>query len=152
MTIIAIKNKILAVDSAIFVDQTYKGSMVKFAKGGDYILAIAGDATTGANALSNFRKGYRIKKIAAELDGNTTGVLLHHSGDIFIMENRHILPLEKTRLCAEGAGGDIALGAMLAGASATEAAVFACQHNAFCRGPIYEVSFKIPTRVVQHPC
>lgn len=56
-------------------------------------------------------------------------------------ENGGIEPVTGFPYAATGSGSALAIGAMLFGASAEEAAHVACVHNVYCRPPIHTVTF-----------
>lgn len=140
MTVIAIKDGVIAADSAScandrithFADKIF---LVKPEHGGGYV------AASGAWAL-----GQAAARMYAE-----TGTVPTEKADQF---NLHLLRSDgSTARCEDGAwfdvaapfiaggcGADFAAGAMAAGASAVEAVRLACQHMNFCGGPILTFS------------
>lgn len=56
-------------------------------------------------------------------------------------ENGGIEPVQH-EYAAIGSGQQIAIGAMAAGASAEQAAKIACQHNVYCRLPVYTIDLE----------
>lgn len=140
MTVIAIKDGIIAADSASSANERtthYAAKIfpVKAEHGGGYV------AASGAWAL-----GQAAAKRYAE-----TGEVPTEKADQF---NLHLLrPDGTTARCedgcwfdvdapfmAGGSGADFAAGAMAAGASAVDAVRLACDHMAFCGGPILTFS------------
>ena len=140
MTVIAIKDGIIAADSASCANDrtshyTDKIFAVKPEHGGGYV------ASSGAWAL-----GQTAARKFAE-----TGEIPDAKADQF---NLHLLRADGTTARCEdgcwfdidapfmagGSGADFAAGAMAAGASAEEAVRLACQHMNFCGGPILTFS------------
>ena len=71
-------------------------------------------------------------------DAHTTMLCVMPNGEALVFEatgDGH--PLKASAPCALGAGRELALGAMLAGASAEDAVRIATERHAYCRGPVY---------------
>lgn len=147
MTVIAIKDGIIAADSASSANDrtthyTAKIFPVKPEHGGGYV------AASGAWALGQ----------AAARKYAETGVAPDEKADQF---NLHLLrPDGTTARCedgcwfdvdapfmAGGSGADFAAGAMAAGATAFEAVKLACEYMAFCGGPIR--TFSVVTHLAE---
>lgn len=136
MTVIAIRDGIMAVDSSVTCGGILNGEAQKWAKvedffGGGYV-AGSGDIAICTNAVSSFAQHG-----AAMPDGDTFGFIhLRADGSVAVCEKGHWFEFDAP-FYAEGSGSVLAFGAMAAGASAEEAAKVACQYDTSCGGEIH---------------
>lgn len=134
MTIIAIRDGIMAVDSMIGSDGLIEGEFIKFmpapsSMNGGFI-AGAGSASSTQAFMEAITRGQKPEKLDGEV------LHMDQFGKVsFYSEERPIT--WKAPFYVSGSGREIALGAMAAGASAVEAAEFACKYSSTCAGPVH---------------
>ena len=142
MTIIAIRNGIIATDSGCFHNNLHIGGVTKIREipahlGGGFA-AGAGETAKVVAALSMVA----IKGWHARIDGEGISVIwLMSDGSVWAVEEAATYQIE-AEFHAEGSGKAVALGAMHAGASAGEAVEAACKIDMSCRPPIQIRSIK----------
>lgn len=138
MTVIAIKGRIIAVDSSCYASGVYSGMMKKLHPvpdefGGGWI-AGAGSAAIVNVAIRAIQKGgANARPEKNEADFNL--IWLRADGSVWLVEREATFEVTAP-FHAEGSGHAIALGAMAAGASAEEAVRIACDLEQSCRGPV----------------
>lgn len=138
MTVIAIKNGIIAADSGCYASGVYAGGITKIHPvpeefGGGFI-AGSGPAAivhVAIEAIQNRGADARPTKNDAELNL----IWLRADGSVWVVEREATFQI-KAPYHAEGSGRGLALGAMAAGASAEEAVRIACDLEQNCRGPV----------------
>lgn len=136
MTIIAVKDGIMAVDSMVTVGElkcgtTQKWMLVDDFFGGGFV-AGCGDLSDVNNAMTQFLSGDKPDKLP---DGSVlvwmdpAGKVKIYCGESWVEVDAHFY--------AEGSGMNVAIGAMAAGASAEEAAEIACEYVTTCGGEVH---------------
>lgn len=136
MTIIAIKDGIMAVDSRVSSDGLSCGSVKKWAEvspchGGGFV-AGAGDASAIVPAVEGFGATGHLSAESSEF------VHLRADGTVW-QSNPEVGSwyLFEAPFFALGSGLELALGAMAAGATAEEAANICCEWDAGCGAPVH---------------
>ena len=136
MTVIAIKDGVLACDSGVFsLDGAYRGSVAKALIMDDgYVIGMAGPCGAFAALLAAAGgagfAGY-------ELPEDTSVLMLTPDGEVRQMDGPHMgWAVIDAPFHAIGSGAHIAIGAMAAGASAERAVEIACEWAEGCRGPV----------------
>jgi ATP-dependent protease HslVU (ClpYQ) peptidase subunit len=136
MTIIAYRDGIMAADSAVFDGDTYAGEVRKIHRLPDGSLLGTAGALAMAKIAADWLSGPMEGSPPDLREGSLYGILVRSNGDVFSID-RNLIPMRfKARFYAEGSGCSVALGAMAAGAPASEAALIACTFDAKCRGPV----------------
>lgn len=138
MTVIAIKDRIIAADSSCYASGVYAGVMRKLHPvpdefGGGWI-AGAGSAAVVQLAIEAIQKGGANAR-PEKNDADFNLIWLRSDGLVSVVEREATFEV-MAPYHAEGSGRDIALGAMAAGASAEEAVRIACDLEQSCRGPV----------------
>ena len=137
MTVITIKDGVLACDSGVFDGGVFVGTAEKAKRLGD------GSIVAGAGPLSGLQSylNYLGRNNGSEPDHLVQGTMLMRltrSGAAQVRmsgEGREWIAANAP-FHAIGSGYRIAIGAMAAGASAEEAVRIACEHDEGCRGPV----------------
>ena len=143
MTVICIKDGIIATDSGCFGNGTYVGAVNKIVAindsvGGGFASGSGKSAKVCAalNALAEHGLNTKIGD-----DEGISLIWLMGDGSVWAVEKEAIFRID-AKFHAEGSGRDIALGAMAAGASAEEAVLIACDLEQGCKGPMISRSLK----------
>jgi hypothetical protein len=151
MTVVAYRNGVLAADSG----EAWGGEMRPIARKvyntGKYLISLSGkflhivaylewrkEIQDDHKNPSTFYKD--IEKLHA-VDEDSTIILAGKDGGVWLMTGG-FATLRNVEYDTIGAGGDIALGAMAAGANAVEAVQIACENDMACMGPVMYVTFK----------
>ena len=134
MTVIAIKDGVLACDSGVFAGGCYAGSIAKAAlTPGGGVVAGAGEAGAVAALLAAALRGEVVDKVAE----GTWCLRLEPDGTVLALDGPHEGWFRfDAPFAALGSGANVALGAMAAGASAERAVEIACEWAEGCRGPV----------------
>lgn len=150
MTTIAYKNGIMASDSCWAYDDIQTSSINKIARlksGG--LLGQAGDADSRCvvAAFTNVKTEKQLpsREDMVKLRVDFDGVLVLPNGSIFIISmavkkdgiEAQVWPAGRRGVAAVGSGKKLALGAMLAGASARDAVAIACDQDLNSRLPVH---------------
>jgi len=137
VTIIAIKDGVMAVDSLISSGTTRVGHTRKWREvpkdlGGGYVAAagFCGLATRIVEQVAE--KG---PAASIENDDGVNALWLRADGSVWCLDKEAFYQISGP-FFAEGSGRAFAIGAMAAGASAAEAARIACEHDTNCGGAI----------------
>lgn len=143
MTVIAYKDGVMAADSRAYSGGTGAcGQKWKIRRAPDGTLVGCSSNQPGvAEAVMAWYIDGADPEKAPKLNEPSFSMLaVKPTGDAYIADDRFLLagPLEG-RVFATGSGGYAAHGAMLAGASAVEAAKIACQIDAWSAEPIYSL-------------
>lgn len=134
MTVIAVRDGIMAVDSHILAGGVVHGSAKKWRKvphfPGGYV-AGAGDFALVTKMMDEFISSQKI-------DGHDGSTLVHMRGDgtVQVFETHGWFEFDAP-FYAGGSGEVIALSAMMAGASAQRAAEIACEISQTCGGDVH---------------
>jgi len=127
MTTIAFDGKTLAADSLAIGGATSPHRIAQkiFDIGGGVFVAIAGTLGEGAKFAAWYVEGADIAAPALPdlKDSSVLVVSEKHSYEF----DETLMPLPVRAPCAIGSGGEVALGAMMAGATASEAVKIACK-------------------------
>lgn len=144
MTTIAYRDNMMAADSACFDSDLYQGEVDKL-----WVLPSVGligcCGEIGAmirvvDWLKSGEEGSKIPNLPDDCDFeaivvNPEGEVLHY--------DRHLVPIRvANKLHAIGSGRKLALGAMMAGASADKAVQIACQYDSGSREPVKMIQFQ----------
>lgn len=137
MTIICVRDGIIAADSGVWHGNIYSGSMLKIrmmpeAVGGGFASGSGGAARVSA-ALDLVAAGGLDARIPD--DDGISLIWLRGDGTVWAIEKEASFQIHAA-FHAEGSGKAIALGAMAAGATAEEAVRIACDLEQNCRGPV----------------
>lgn len=138
MTTIAYKNSIMAADSACFDSSLYQGEVEKL-----WMIPPIGliGCSGEIGAMIQFVEWLQDdseKKRKPDLpdDCDFEGILVNPDGDV-VHYDRHLVPIRvANEFHAIGSGRKLALGAMMAGASAEEAVKIACHYDMVTREPV----------------
>ncbi len=138
MTVIAVRDGIMAVDSQINAGELKAGTIQKWRAvpecfGGGYIAA-AGDAGIVGDGMDAFCRGGEIPP-----KEGMTFIHLRADGVVRTAENGAWFAYDAP-FYAEGSGAKIAIGAMAAGASSTRAVEIACEYDSGCGGEVATLS------------
>lgn len=134
MTTIAYRNGVLAADTLACVGNLRDGYSLKIAKRGPFLAAEAGSAPLGEGFLDWFRTGMRGDPPSMKAgDQSATGAIFTPDEVVLLWQDagwtRH-----KVDAWSMGSGGDIALGAMEAGATPEEAVRIAARRDLYTGG------------------
>ncbi len=135
MTVIAIRDGIMAVDSLIAQNGRACGEMIKWRevppfRGGGYVAA-SGEAALAAQSLDNFLNA------GGPADDGVVLIHLKADGSVALCESKAWFSFSAP-FHAEGSGAEIALAAMHAGASAEEAVKIAAKMRpSECGGTVH---------------
>jgi hypothetical protein len=151
MSVWAFDGRYLAADRAI-VDREvrYLATSPKIAHlGGTTYVALAGDAGVLIAVLDWIRAGMAPDdRPEIGPDISFSGLRLRRSDKDGLVHcwvlDRLLAPIELVPPLSGGTGGDLALGAMLAGASAVDAVAIACERDVWSAGPIDYVDITEP--------
>lgn len=140
MTVIAYRDKIIAVDS-LCISSGCKSTIKKFARVGDDLLIGTGYQSQFLQFVDWYQKGADPTKWPTCDRNDFTNVIVCTAGKVFEYEWLP-QPIEIIdAYMAWGSGRDMAMGAMYMGATAEQACMAAAQHNNGCGGRIH--TFKI---------
>lgn len=139
MTVICVRNGIMAVDSMISADKLISGSLkkwraVKEELGGGFVAACG----LCSHAMEMVEKVslYGIPGHCPTIDKSVSVFWLKGDGKLHIIENGGSYCPDGD-FFAEGSGREFAYGAMAMGASAYQAAKLTCEHMLGCGGPVH---------------
>lgn len=152
MTVIAYTKGVLAGDSCWSEESgliaNVQNKLVRFPSGAIYGGAGACDDRAMQTLLRNVAHPERLP------DGNTLSSDIYAAVECLLVlpdksvwmiaggpEGYGVCPLQ-VKYTAIGAGQQLAIGAMAAGASAVDAVKIACQWNALCRTPVHKLTLK----------
>lgn len=137
MTIICVKDGVIAADSGVWHGNIHSGSMLKIRRmpetiGGGYAAGSGGAARVSAALDLVEAQG-----LAARIpdDDGISLIWLRGDGTVWAIEKEASFQIHAP-FHAEGSGKAVALGAMAAGASAEEAVRISCDLEQNCRGPV----------------
>lgn len=138
MTTIAYRNNIMAADSACFDSTLYQGEVDKL-----WILppvgliGCCGEIGAMIHFVDWLRDGRdRKKKPDLPDDCDFESIVVNSDGEVAHFD-RHLVPIRVANdFHAIGSGRKLALGAMMAGASADEAVKIACHYDIVTREPV----------------
>lgn len=116
---------------SLWHDGIKTGSMRKVVRTKDGLLGFAGTYSEWVKWYEAFRKDPNVDLVTEDLDI----MLLSPKGIFTWSPTDKWFPIAE-KFYAIGSGGDFAIGAMEAGATATEALKIACRRGASTRGPI----------------
>lgn len=156
MTVVAYKNKVLAADSCWASAGVIDSLGRKIQRTKYLVVGQAGDndARPIMELLRNVKHPSQLPSRKALMDTRVDflGLCVFPSGRVFKIASSNKLPealdaedvgvweIVGFNYAAVGAGHEIALGAMAAGASSRQAVAVACRHNVHCRLPIHSVT------------
>ena len=137
MTVIAIKDGVLACDSGIFAGGVYVGSVTKAARmSNGNVIGAAGEYGAISPFLAQCEGGHDAD-LPDDLPKDSWALMLSASGGIYCLDGPHKgWFVIDAPFAALGSGANIAIGAMAAGASAERAVEIACEWAEGCRGPV----------------
>lgn len=135
MTVIVYRDGVLASDSQVSLGDTYVGSCEKIKKTKDGWLA---GASGRISSISVFLEWAEERNNEIELK-DFNGFLISPEGEVFLVDDDVVLFKVKAPFHAEGAGHEIALGALYMGATAIEAVQAAIKYHNECGGEIQVV-------------
>ena len=159
MTVIAVRDGIIASDSRVTVDSDAGGSRMFFCrklyllKDMGVVIGVAGEGFAALRFVEWYqtipmRKKGRKKRDSDLINGDAdfTALVLHKDGkleeyDRWLIAEEVPLGPDAQQFYAVGSGCKVALGAMSMGASAAQAVEVACRWDPYCAPPI--VSFDI---------
>ena len=158
MTIIAIRNGVMAADARVTVDSEGAGTRV-FQCQKLYtipemgvVIGVHGESFSGLRFVDWYRsipkrkKGAKKRDIELVLGEAEFGALVLHKDGKLEAFDKWLVPeditLKEGEFYAEGSGTKLALGAMEMGADAVKAAEIACKYDPFCALPIVKVDIK----------
>lgn len=140
MTVIAYKNGLLSSDSCISEGTVNIGGMRKIIRSrGGLMAGACGCAESVEMFLGWAKKSLRLRVKPDLSDSEFTGISIHPDGKVIFYEQGLIPYTLDAEFYAFGTGGDLALGAMAAGADAVEAVRIAIRFSHGCRGPIQAI-------------
>lgn len=136
MTTIAYSNGTLAADTQSTAGDTRAGFNIKVAKRGAVLAAAAGTTSLCQRFMDWFRSGMKGDPPVMKMD-------VHDAWGVLFYEDDRVAALHeagweriRTPIWTAGSGGDIALGAMSAGATPAEAVAIAARHDKNTGGDI----------------
>jgi hypothetical protein len=135
MTIVCFKDGILAADSVVVEDGMAYGLMRKIIRSDTGCLAGgSGDVSSLYPFLEWVRKGMKArgKPTIGELDG----IVIKPNGEILFFENGLVPFKVSSKSHAIGSGAQMAIGAMMHGATAIQAVKYVCERITTCQEPI----------------
>jgi ATP-dependent HslUV protease subunit HslV len=148
VTTIAWRDGILACDKQGTWDNQKGRASFKAIVTDDKVYALTGSLTQGLRFIEDLQNEIDPKK-RTKLKGTVVIEFDRITGNILLWESRRIpLPIED-KYWAEGSGGQFAVGAMGAGASAEEAVKIAAKHDCYTNGLQVWVSDKAAKRVLK---
>lgn len=156
MTIIVVRDGVMASDSRVTVDSEAGGTRVfqcqKLYKIADMkcVIGVTGDGFAALRFVEWFRRAPKKNRrkpldILVTGEGDFTAVVMYANGKLEEYD-RWCTPEEielgegKNAFYAVGCGTKLALGALVMGASAQRAVEIACQYDPFCALPVVAVS------------
>lgn len=133
MTIITCKDNMMAADTAVHFNNGYFGDTIKIVKINDMLIGSAGEYHECLRFRQYVSSGYDLEDWIAETE-EFESIILNEDG-IRTISKRYDKNLKiKRDFYAIGAGRDIALGAMMAGASASDAVNYVIDYHSLCKG------------------
>lgn len=136
MTTIAYRAGELAADTLAVVSNLRDGYSVKVAKRGPYLAAEAGCAPHGLAFLDWFRGGMRGDPPPMGEEGSSSTGVIFCPDETALLWQRQGWSRHRVDAWTMGSGGDIALGAMEAGASPEEAVRIAMTRDIYTGGDV----------------
>lgn len=144
MTIIVYRSGVMAADTAVWRDDLFVGHTVKIARRSDgYLIGTAGAMAPAETIRKNWLKA----KNAFDIENpeeETSVIMVCPQGLIYELCEEDWAQTED-QYAAEGAGMDVALGALSAGATAEEAVAHTIMRHAKCGGEITSYTHKSAT-------
>lgn len=139
MTTIAYRDGVMAGDSGNFVGDVYLNTAKKVFRHKGHLYGMCGEAAENLAFKAWIKSGSDGKRPSMKC-----GVIIEITpkGKIKLWENDNPPYRFKGPFIANGAGGDIAFGAMGSGATAEQAVEAACKMHAFTVGPVRTVKLK----------
>lgn len=138
MTTIAFKDGVLASDSLVTSGGQRDGLTRKIWRHGRLLVGGAGSTSICHRFYEWVRAGMR-GRCPVEGTNNANGFVIAPTGEVVVWGSQGPW-LNTTGMVAFGTGGDLAMGAMLAGASAEEAVAVAIKLDVHSGGPIRSLS------------
>lgn len=136
MTTIAYRSGVLAADTLAVVSNLRDGYSVKVAKCGPFLAAEAGTASYGLAFLDWFRGGMRGDPPSMGDEGSSSTGAIFCPDETLLLWQRFGWSRHKVDAWSMGSGGDMALGAMEAGATPEEAVRVAMTRDIYTGGEI----------------
>jgi hypothetical protein len=138
MTVIAYRDGIIAADTGLWLGQITNGQMIKIARRkGGALIGCAGVSAPARTMMTNF---LNFQDDLVQPDG-VQALIISSNGKLISLHEEHWLEVE-CLYDAVGAGVEVAIGALAAGASAEEACAIAVKHHSQCNGDIVSLSHK----------
>lgn len=141
MTVIVYRSGILASDSlSSFFDEVGVYGVTKLTTSPDgWVFGFTGPTAACYQAQQLYKKGFDHTKnpndSKKDETGKISGLAVSWKDEVFMLGDEGWYPI-KSEYCAIGSGSSHAVGALAAGASATQAVEIAIKHNPFCGGDI----------------
>ncbi|MGI9449467.1 MAG: hypothetical protein ACR2QH_02265 [Geminicoccaceae bacterium] len=138
MTTIAYRNNIMAADSACFDSSLYQGEVEKlWILPSVGLIGCCGEIGAMIRVVDWLRDGGERKRCPDLPDDcEFEGIVVSREGEV-LHYDRHLVPIRvANEFHAIGSGRKLALGAMMAGASAKRAVQIACQYDNGSREPV----------------
>jgi hypothetical protein len=140
VTTIAYRNGVLCVDSQVTDRNRYEGSVIKWANGDGWVAAGAGSLSLISRALKTISVGDDgIPTLEFSILEDEEEIFVATSAGLFY-SGKHGVSHWEADFYAAGSGGDIAIGAMAAGATAEEAVRIACKYDTKTCEPVYALT------------
>lgn len=133
MTTVAVKDGVIAADSLVKHDVTYKGRKLFRTKRG--VIGVAGALGEGEKFVEWYNDR-RKKKPEYESSDEFSALVLRPDGLVELWDASMRGEVIDSGCLAIGSGAEYAMGAMLAGASAADAVAIACIMDPNTEGPI----------------
>ncbi|MBP8233993.1 MAG: hypothetical protein KAY22_16975 [Rhizorhabdus sp.] len=139
MTVIAIKNGIIAADSQLTVDDSLKLSCEKLFRVRDGVIGFVGATAPGNELLHHLRKAHCTDPLPLKSEGYARedfGALLLTRHGVYLYDNSLSPDRVTGAFFALGTGAPFALAAMHCGRTAIESVRLAIKLNPYCGGPV----------------
>mgnify|MGYP000876431079 CR=1 FL=1 len=136
MTTIAVRDGVVAADTACFHADRHVGAIRKVRRVPGGIVAICGEAQDAARAFEWFESGCPDERPAGLAD-SISGLFLREDQSVLSFDHKLIFMAIEADFHAYGSGSKVATGAMEMGATAAQAVAIACKYDAYTRHPIH---------------
>jgi 20S proteasome alpha/beta subunit len=143
VTVIAFKDGVLASDTLISAGTTRTGQMNKIIKTKNGWLVGGAGRATSINELIVWAEAGMDFDNYPDDSKELSAILVDPKGKVFLMDEEYKPFPIKSKYHADGSGGDLALGAMEAGASAEEAVKIAIKYDTACGGAVQKVKLDV---------
>lgn len=146
MSVVCYRDGVMASDSGIFIGDVLIGNVKKIIKTDDGFLAGAcGNAEDSSLFLDVASEGMDDDMVFSEECKfiSLNALYVNPKGEVFSVGNKGYPFKVDAPFYAEGAGAEIALGAMAAGASAEEAVEIAIKYSIWCTGPVKTIKLGV---------